>query len=555
MARLWLVLPAAVLCALSGCSNEDVVARCGDYEITVDDLRFEVTKLGPSYRFDGSPEARMKLVENLCARYILTEEAAALGFAEEAEQAKLDAERTAVGEAYGKWKIEKAVRVPRISSLKWRKKLDRRLNIKDIVFRARGLAEEAVRAIQDGAAYDDLEKMYAGDEGVAFNDIGWKAWRDIDRGLTKHLFPLEVGQFSSIVSLSDGYHLFYLADAAELGVKDEVLYLRARKFDRWMKEERARRKNERELVRRYDFRPDAAGVDAALEAFAKAFAGERPPEDLLERSVATFKGGRVSVADLFSFYFDSPPESRFYPGDAYSIIKAAWNLALPDIHVMAGYDMRLDNLYEVKWTGRKARQDYLVPQVEDHFRSAIEVTDADIEQYYRDRKEDLVTPTRYRARRILLETQDEVARVIKELEAGADFASLAERYSHDSYTAAKGGDLGSMTYGIVAAYDSVIDGLRQGEVSRPFETSAGIEILKLEELSGGEQLSFEEALPLIEGFIRNQTANEMLADLVKRKKQDLGFAIDEDLLAAVWLPEPGWKQKAAKKVEAEREGG
>ena len=81
MFRLFLLLSAVALCALCSCSNGDAVATCGDFEITVDNLRFEVGKLGPTYKFDDSFEARVNLVENLTARYVLAEEAAAMGFA------------------------------------------------------------------------------------------------------------------------------------------------------------------------------------------------------------------------------------------------------------------------------------------------------------------------------------------------------------------------------------------------------------------------------------------------------------------------------------------
>ncbi|MGD9401916.1 MAG: hypothetical protein PVF95_06585, partial [bacterium] len=155
MVRLSLVLLVAAVCALCGCSDKDVVVKCGDFELTVDDLRFEVTQLGPSYRFDDSYDARLKLVENICARYILAEEAGILDMGEEAEQARIDAERTAVGESYNMWKIENAVRVPRISSLKWREKLDRSLHIMDITFRSMGLAEEAMQDMMSGATYED----------------------------------------------------------------------------------------------------------------------------------------------------------------------------------------------------------------------------------------------------------------------------------------------------------------------------------------------------------------------------------------------------------------
>ena len=545
MFRLFLILPAVALCALSSCSNGDAVATCGDFEITVDDLRFEVSKLGPTYKFEDSYQARLKLVENLTARYVLAEEAAAMGFADEAGAEEIEAERLAVGESYVAWRIEKNVRVPRVSSLKWRDKLDRSLYLKDITFRVRIMAEDAVRELLAGASYEDLQQIYAGDNAVMFNDLGWKVWKDVDRSLAKYIFPLDVGQFTGVVTLPDGYHILYLVDDKKLGVRTEVLYVRAKKFDGMIKEERVTRECERDLAARYRFKPDTSGVNAAMAAFTMAFANERPSEELLTKPVATFTGGEVLVADIFTFYFNSPPDSRFYIGDAYSVVRAAWDLALPELYVRAGYDMRLAERQEIKWVVSRARRDYLMPQMEDYFRSSIDVTDADIEQYFEDRREDLTTAVTYRASRILLENQDEVAQVQAELRAGGDFAEVAKKYSHDDYTSSRGGDMGAIGRGIVAVYDSVLADLEPGDVTQPFQTNSGIEILRLEEFAGGRPLSFEEAIPLIEMYIRNQTANDMLTDLVDKRKEEWGFAVNEDLLARVWLPEPEWKRSVA----------
>jgi hypothetical protein len=39
-------------------------------------------------------------------------------------------------------------------------------------------------------------------------------------------------------------------------------------------------------------------------------------------------------------------------------------------------------------------------------------------------------------------------------------------------------------------------------------------------------------------YIRNTRANVMLNDLVREKRRELGYFVDEDLLTQVWLPEP-----------------
>lgn len=75
---------------------------------------------------------------------------------------------------------------------------------------------------------------------------------------------------------------------------------------------------------------------------------------------------------------------------------------------------------------------------------------------------------------------------------GADFADMARRESQDPGSAARGGDLGWFGSGMmVAEFDSVAFALKDGELSKPFETAFGYHIIKRGDHRGIE--SFENA--------------------------------------------------------------
>jgi parvulin-like peptidyl-prolyl isomerase len=97
-----------------------------------------------------------------------------------------------------------------------------------------------------------------------------------------------------------------------------------------------------------------------------------------------------------------------------------------------------------------------------------------------------------RARHILVETEEEAQAVIDRLEAGEDFAEVAEEISKDTFSGAQGGDLGFIPRGqLLAPVDEAIFSLPIGETSEPIESQAGwhvIEVLEREvrELSPGD---------------------------------------------------------------------
>jgi parvulin-like peptidyl-prolyl isomerase len=89
------------------------------------------------------------------------------------------------------------------------------------------------------------------------------------------------------------------------------------------------------------------------------------------------------------------------------------------------------------------------------------------------------------ARHILVETEEDANKVIERLEAGEDFAKLAEELSTDPGSAPNGGDLGFVPSGrFVASVDEAVFNLPIGEISQPIESEFGwhiIEVLEREE--------------------------------------------------------------------------
>jgi peptidyl-prolyl cis-trans isomerase D len=132
----------------------------------------------------------------------------------------------------------------------------------------------------------------------------------------------------------------------------------------------------------------------------------------------------------------------------------------------------------------------LVPQpgVTD---SATQVSEAEIEAYYRDHRKDFERPaTAYLSfiavsrRANAADSAAALARakaVRQEIASGADFADVAKRESADSTSRVKGGDLGDVPRGsFIPAFEQAALALRPGQLSEPVLTQYGYHIIKLQ---------------------------------------------------------------------------
>lgn len=77
-----------------------------------------------------------------------------------------------------------------------------------------------------------------------------------------------------------------------------------------------------------------------------------------------------------------------------------------------------------------------------------------------------------------------------QLRHGADFATVAKRFSSDSASAAQGGELGWFRRGVmVKEFEDVAFRLRPGEISSPVETSFGFHVINVERTQPAEILA------------------------------------------------------------------
>lgn len=104
----------------------------------------------------------------------------------------------------------------------------------------------------------------------------------------------------------------------------------------------------------------------------------------------------------------------------------------------------------------------------------------------------------YSIRQIFLKDSDDALEradaLVAELEAGADFAELARKYS-ESPLASAGGDFGYVQKSKMAKeFASAVEELNPGKVSKPFRTENGIHILKVEAIKSVRDALAEERL-------------------------------------------------------------
>ncbi len=151
------------------------------------------------------------------------------------------------------------------------------------------------------------------------------------------------------------------------------------------------------------------------------------------------------------------------------------------------------------------------------------VTDKEARAYYTEHKEDYSIQAGKRVSQILfpLNQEKQAAAVLKQLKGGADFAEMAKKYSTDTATAAKGGDMGWPTgQPYVQAFQTAVDKLEKGELSGLVKSSNGYHIILCTNVRKTSQEAFAQVKSSVKATLlnikRNEAAQNLVADLRKK---------------------------------------
>lgn len=128
----------------------------------------------------------------------------------------------------------------------------------------------------------------------------------------------------------------------------------------------------------------------------------------------------------------------------------------------------------------QVRSDLLAQGIFDKVTGKVTVSDAEIKAYYDKNKKLFTQPRTRTVRHILVSDKALALKLYKQAVAGADFGTLAKKYSIDTGSKPLGGKLTIAEGQTVPQFDKVAFQLKTGAISPPVQTQYGWHVIKAE---------------------------------------------------------------------------
>ncbi|HLH07814.1 MAG TPA: peptidylprolyl isomerase, partial [Terriglobales bacterium] len=154
----------------------------------------------------------------------------------------------------------------------------------------------------------------------------------------------------------------------------------------------------------------------------------------------------------------------------------------------------------------------------------IQVSEQDLQRYYNQHQDEYRVPEEVKVSHILIKTPlpgpdgkvdqkgvtDAKAKaedILKKLQAGANFADMAKKYSEDPGSASQGGELGWIGRGrTVPEFEKAAFSLKPGQMSGLVQSSYGFHIIKVEDRHDAHLKTLDEVKAQIEPLIKREKA-------------------------------------------------
>ncbi len=159
-----------------------------------------------------------------------------------------------------------------------------------------------------------------------------------------------------------------------------------------------------------------------------------------------------------------------------------------------------------------------------------EISDRDLEDYYREHKADYRRPVEVRARQMLFRTREEALKVRKLLKEGGDFATLAHQYSL-SPDRENGGNLGYFAKGMLPReFDNAIFRLPVGQISDPVQSPYGFHLFLVERRRKAGLRPYAAVKAEILDLLKQQQEEQVFHEWLENLKNSLRVNVNWQLL-------------------------
>jgi len=214
------------------------------------------------------------------------------------------------------------------------------------------------------------------------------------------------------------------------------------------------------------------------------------------------------TAKVMDLYSEQMQARRMAPMGRKEMLNEIINLELAS---QAGAKEGLDKTAQTQLQIEQQRRAVLASAAIRDYMDNNPITDEELQALYNEK---VPKGDEYKARHILVDTEDDARKLIAELDGGADFSELAKEHSTGP-SGKNGGELGWFSpQQMVAPFSEAAARLEKGSYTKePVKTQFGWHVIMLDDTRESTPPPFEQVKPQLQSFVQKERVQQYIDSL------------------------------------------
>lgn len=192
-------------------------------------------------------------------------------------------------------------------------------------------------------------------------------------------------------------------------------------------------------------------------------------------------------------------------------------------------NLRLNETKEFKAAIKDFENNILVQQLVGDLTKDVKVAEEEARDFYEKNPNMFIKPVQKKLSEIVVPTEAEAKEILVSLLQGADFAETAKSRSKGK-TAGNGGALGVLEKPTFAQMGKAIEGINKGNLSAVFQGPDGYYIVRVDDITGGDKVSFDEIKADLMKGLTSQKQQKIVLDKMAEVAKKVQVKVNTDLI-------------------------
>ena len=418
-------------------------------------------------------------------------------------------------------------------------KMNQTLTARHLYAATKEEADELYQLLQAGTSFMTLAKQTFTDSTLRNNGgyLGKFTWGDMDPTFEDTAYTLKVGEISKPVKTRTGYSIIKLEEKEHNPLLTEYQFQQKKSEIETTIKIRKKSPSERDFLESLYNKIDLKFNDEGVEQVSTYLKNDQQtPEDKKSADnlvVVSYEGKDFHVDEILNRINNLPAFHREKITSNKLLKAVIEGFIIQDILIETAKEKNYDeDEIMLKSYSTQLNNIFLKYKAEE-IAAKVDIPDSTLRNYYREHMDFFSTYDEVNVQEIILKDKDLALNLLKKINAGKDFGTLAKQYSLREWSAKNNGEIGFAPLSKFGILKATFWNASVGDILGPHEIDGYYGLFKILGKNESKPIKFNLIRNEVLKVFREDRQNQLLLQYISHLRDKVNIYLDEKMLTSL----------------------